>query len=150
MPGKKRSETALYVRLPTSASDKLKRAAEELGIPKKELVAGLVTKYVDPDSRRGLDELGALTRPRRLMALSSSEQSVGSYSFQPYDIPDVLTPAQAADLLQVEESLVVELAAVGDLPGRKLGSHWRFSREALIAWLSESAPQRNSQKGTKK
>jgi excisionase family DNA binding protein len=31
---------------------------------------------------------------------------------------------------------VVELAEAGKLPGRKLGSVWRFSRAALVAWLA--------------
>lgn len=47
------SETALYVRLPATAGEKLDRASEALGIPKKDLVAGLVSTYVDPDSQRG-------------------------------------------------------------------------------------------------
>ncbi len=48
------SEGALFVRLPSAAVDKLDRAAEALGMLKKDLVAGLVSKYVDPDSDDGL------------------------------------------------------------------------------------------------
>ena len=59
-------EAALYVRLPATAVDKLDRAAEALGVHKKDLVAGLVTRYVDPDSRRGLSALGQLSQPRRV------------------------------------------------------------------------------------
>src|SRR4051812_3698576 len=59
-------EGALYVRLPAKAVDKLHRAAEALGVHKKDLIAGLVSKYVDPDSRRGLSALGALSQPRRV------------------------------------------------------------------------------------
>ncbi len=57
MPRKSSPEGALFVRLPATAVDKLDRAAEALGVRKKDLVAGLVTRYVDPDSRRGLQEL---------------------------------------------------------------------------------------------
>lgn len=137
MPKKKRQETALYVRLPASAGDKLDRASEVLGVTKKELVTGLVAKYVDPDSPRGLSTLDTLSTPRRLeIELSEPGPALGRYSFQRYDPPEVMTPDQAAQLLQIEEKLVLELAEAGTLPGRKLGTAWRFSRAALIAWLS--------------
>lgn len=142
MPKKSRSETALYVRLPASAGDKLNRASEALGVSKKDLVTGLVTAYVDPDSQRGLSALGALSGPRRLdVTLSEPEQTLGTYSFQPYDPPEVMNAEQAAGLLQVDQALVLELAEAGTLPGRKLGAVWRFSRTALIAWLSTPEPR---------
>jgi excisionase family DNA binding protein len=130
-------EGALYVRLPATAVDKLDRAAEALGVHKKDLVAGLVTKYVDPDSKRGLNALGALSPPRRVtVELGDTGPTLGSYSFQPHDPPEVMNLAQAAELLQLEEKVVLELAESGELPGRKLGDQWRFSRTAVIAWLS--------------
>jgi excisionase family DNA binding protein len=123
MPRKSAPDGALFVRLPANAVEKLHRAAEVLGMRKKDLVANLVTKYVDPDSRRGLD---ALAR--------------GSYSFQPYEDsppPEVMNAEQAAQLLQIDEALILELAEAGKLPGRKLGDAWRFSRAALVEWLSK-------------
>jgi excisionase family DNA binding protein len=149
MSRKPASEGALYVRLPAIAVDKLDRAAEILGVHKKDLVAGLVTKYVDPDSRRGLDELGQLSQPRRIAVELGDQQgvAVGSYSFQPYELPEVLTAAQASQLLQVPEATVLELAESGQLPGRKLGAVWRFSRAALVQWLAE--PQSRSTKPRK-
>jgi len=130
-------EGALYVRLPAAAVDKLHRAAEALGIHKKDLISSLVSKYVDPDSRRGLSALGALSQPRRVtIELGESEPTVGAYSFQPYESPEVLTVEQAGQLLQVDERAVLELAEAGQLPGRKLGATWRFSRAAILAWLS--------------
>lgn len=145
MPRKSSSppEGALYVRLPSQACEKLDRASEVLGIHKKDLIAGLVSKYVDPDSRRGLTALGDLSQPRRISVdLGDSAPAIGSYSFQPYDPPEVMNEAQAGQLLQLEEKVVRELAEAGQLPGRKLGAVWRFSRAALVAWLStpEKAP----------
>jgi hypothetical protein len=32
--------------------------------------------------------------------------------------------------------VVIEMAEARKLPGRKLGAAWRFSRAALVAWLS--------------
>jgi excisionase family DNA binding protein len=117
-------EGALFVRLPTAAVDKLDRAAERLGVRKKDLVAGLVSKYVDPDSPRGLTALGT---------------TLGTYSFQAYEpepLPEVLNAEQAGQLLQTDEATVISMAEAGHLPGRKLGAAWRFSRAALVAWLS--------------
>ena len=143
MPKKPPEESALYVRIPTTAVDKLGRAAEALGVHKKDLIAGLVTRYVDPDSRRGLDALGSLSQPRRVtVEVGDAGPTLGAYSFQAYDPPEVMNAEQAAHFLQVEEAVVIELAEAGQLPGRKLGSVWRFSRAALVGWLSrpESKP----------
>jgi excisionase family DNA binding protein len=130
-------EGALYVRLPSAAVDKLDRASEALGVHKKDLIAGLVAKYVDPDTKRGLTALGELAQPRRVTVdIGAPATTVGSYSFRAYDPPEVMNAAQAAELLQLDERLVLELAEAGKLPGRKLGTVWRFARAALIAWLS--------------
>jgi len=131
---KKILETPLYVRLPSAASDKLDRAAEALGVHKKDLVAGLVQQYVDPDSDQSLSALGAMSvRNSRMVG---GPLQVGTYSFQAYDPPEVMSAEQAGLFLQIDEKNVVELAESGKLPGRKLGPVWRFSREALVAWLS--------------
>jgi excisionase family DNA binding protein len=131
-------ETALYVRLPAAAVDKLDRASDALGVPKKDLVAGLVTKYVDPDSRLGLAALGMIAPRRVSVDLGEAGPTVGSYSFQPHDAPEppeVMTVEQTAELLQLEPKAVLELAEAGTLPGKKLGTVWRFSRTAVLAWL---------------
>lgn len=130
MPKKPAPETPLYVKLPANAVEKLHRAAEALGVHKKDLVANLVTKYVDPDSRRGLDELGSLADR------NANRPMVGTYSFQPYDPPEIMNAEQAGQFLQIDEKNVIELAEAGRLPGKKLGPVWRFSRDALVAWLS--------------
>lgn len=128
-------QTPLYVKLPASAVDKLDRAAAALGVAKKDLVAGLVSKYVDPDSQKGLSALGALAT-RRPLDTSDPGPRIGSYSFQPYDPPEIMNAEQAGQFLQIDEKTVIELAEAGKLPGRKLGSAWRFSRDALVAWLA--------------
>ena len=136
MPKKTPSEGALFVRLPSNAVDKLDRAAEALGMRKKDLVAGLVTKYVDPDSPRGLTALGSLSTHKVTVDVGDAGPTLGSYSFQPFDPPEVMNADQAGQFLQVDQAVVVEMAETGKLPGRKLGAVWRFSRAALVAWLS--------------
>ena len=136
MPKKSPPEGALFVRLPATAVDKLHRAAEALGMRKKDLVAELVSKYVDPDSQRGLSALGSLSTRKITVDLAEPATTMGSYSFQAYDPPEVMNAEQAGQFLQIEEAVVIELAELGELPGRKLGAVWRFSRAALVAWLA--------------
>jgi excisionase family DNA binding protein len=137
MPTKKPPpESALFVRLPANAVEKLHRAAEALGIRKKDLVANLVSKYVDPDTRQGLTALGSLSTRKLALDLGERAQTLGAYSFHAYDPPEVMDLEQAAAFLQVEKATALELAEAGKLPGRKLGKDWRFSRAALVAWLS--------------
>jgi hypothetical protein len=110
MPRKTPEEGALFVRLPVAAVEKLQRASEALGMRKKDLVASLVSKLGEPVR--------------------------GAYSFQPHDPPEVMNAEQAGEFLQIDAKMVVELAEARKLPGRKLGNAWRFSRVALVAWLS--------------
>jgi excisionase family DNA binding protein len=133
------AESALFVRLPSSAVEKLDRAAEVLGMRKKDLVAGLLSRYLDPDSPGGLGALGTLASHRIAGEMGQTGPARGSYSFQAHEPPEVMNAEQAGQFLQVDESVVIELAASGKLPGRKLGADWRFSRAALVAWLAGPA-----------
>jgi excisionase family DNA binding protein len=132
---------ALYVRLPHPEFEKLDRAAEALATNKKTIVTGLVSRYVDPDSAAGLEALRSslAPEPRRVtINLPDEGLAVGHHAFTPTPLPDVLTPAEAAELLQVGEEELLELAEAGEVPGRRIGEQWRFSRPALIAWLAGS------------
>src|SRR4051795_13092623 len=90
------THAALYVRLPADEARKLDRAAHAVGAPKKDLVAGLVDRYVDPDSddglhaRRGLGAPAPGAPPRRIV-IDPEEPAlvVGHHSFRPADIPEV-------------------------------------------------------------
>jgi len=132
--------SALYVRLPQPEADKLDRAAEALATNKKTLVTTLVSHYVDPDSQEGLDRLRDIASPSRRVTVDLPETgiTVGHHAFIPVELPDVLTAAQAAQLLQVPEDEIIALAEAGTLPAKRIGDHWRFARPALIAWLSEA------------
>jgi len=50
---------------------------------------------------------------------------------------DALTPQQVAEFLQMSEHTILDLAAEGRIPAKKVGRQWRFSRARLIVWLSE-------------
>jgi excisionase family DNA binding protein len=131
------AKTPLYVRLPTAEAAKLDRAAFELRAPKQDLVAGLVARYVDPSTAEGLAELrDSVGFGRQALVAPDDDLAVGRHAFRPAEAPEVLTLAQAAALLQVEEAALEELAARGAVPGRRLGDEWRFGRRALLDWLA--------------
>jgi excisionase family DNA binding protein len=135
-PGKSAEPTAaLFVRIPTEHARRLDRAAFELRVPKQSLVSELVERYVNPDSPASLMALGNDRRRVTVETLDQGELTVGHHSFRPRD-PEVLTPDAAAELLQVDADVVLELAREGELPGRELGGQWRFARAALLAWLA--------------
>jgi len=102
----------LFVRIPADLAARLDRAADELRRPKQDLVAAALR-----------DEEWAIGR------------AVPARAPEP---PEVLTTEQLAALLQVDEDTVRKLAAAGEIPGRKVGAHWRFSRRAILDWLSAS------------
>jgi excisionase family DNA binding protein len=51
-------------------------------------------------------------------------------------LPELLSPAEAAQALGVSEADVMTVLESGDLKGKKIGSSWRISREALKAYMS--------------
>jgi excisionase family DNA binding protein len=52
-----------------------------------------------------------------------------------HDPEEVLDVQGAALVLKVPVSTVYTLAQKGRIPGRKVGKHWRFRRDTLMAWL---------------
>jgi excisionase family DNA binding protein len=117
--------TPLYVRLPKAEAERLDRAAFELKTSKQDLVAGLVAAYGDLDTLR-----------RVTIETVEDGLAVGHAAFRPFSPPDVLTVAELANWLQVDEAAVEELAEQGELPGRKLAGEWRFARDAVLDWLA--------------
>ena len=133
-PRRQQDHTPLFVRIPATEADKLHRAAGVLGTPKRELITKLVASF-DPEDPVWTREVAGPPMP------AEAEWEVGRHSFLPVEAPEVLTPAQLAELLQVDEDAVVELAKQGELPGKKVGEEWRFSRAAILAWLGEEAAE---------
>jgi excisionase family DNA binding protein len=52
-------------------------------------------------------------------------------------MPDVMSPAEAAQFLKVSEEDVLAALEAGDLKGKKLGKAYRISKDALLAFLNE-------------
>ena len=115
---------ALYVRIPLPTAKKLDHFAAEHGIPKQDVVADL------------LEERLPHTWTRRVVVESADDtMAVGRAEFFPSEPSEVLTAAEAADLLRTDEATVIAMADDGTLPGRKLGNDWRFTGTALMRWL---------------
>jgi excisionase family DNA binding protein len=51
---------------------------------------------------------------------------------------DVLTLNEVADYLRIPRSTAYKLAQEGKLPGQKVGRQWRFRKDAVDIWLSQS------------
>src|SRR5215218_8839174 len=104
--------SALFVRLTAEQASRLDRAAAAVPAHKKDLIGGLVERYVDPSSPAGVQALRELTatRPKRVTVdLGSDSLVVGHHEFRPLPASEVLDAAQAAELLAVEETAIVEL-----------------------------------------
>jgi excisionase family DNA binding protein len=60
---------------------------------------------------------------------------------------DILTAREAAAFLRVGRNCVYELAARQAIPHQRVGKHLRFSRDALVQWLSSCGRSQSALKG---
>ncbi|MEX6428419.1 helix-turn-helix domain-containing protein [Ferrimicrobium sp.] len=113
------NRTALFVRIPVSRARQLDSRAHALGRTKQDLVNDLLESALVPGE------------------VSAAEDG-------PRDTPDeVLTLAELAELLKLDDDAVLVRVHSGELPGRRFGSEWRFSRRAVLDWLDgHDAPER--------
>ena len=51
----------------------------------------------------------------------------------------VLTIGELAEYLKLSKSTLYHLARRGDVPGQKIGRHWRFHKAAIDRWLGTRA-----------
>ena len=112
----------MFLRLPAAQAQRLQETSRRLGTPKSRLVADLLASHLADEP------------PAAIGALKGAP--VGRHSFTPAEQLEVLTVEQLAELLALDVGQVLELAEAGDFPGRKLGDQWRFSRRAILDWLS--------------
>jgi excisionase family DNA binding protein len=161
------AETPLFVRLPPRIAERLDRAAFELRLSKKELVTALLSRHMDDEAPDGLDQLRqihdevehfrtatGLPRKKKMLvtfmdradgdpapdvAAGAARPGVGNASFRAFEPSEVLSLEDAAELLRVAPEDVEALAAAGEIPGRRIGESWRFSRPAVLRWLGDDA-----------
>jgi excisionase family DNA binding protein len=106
--------TPLYVRLGADQARRLQEAVSVSGKSKRQLIEDAVREH-----------------------LADENLTVGRIALREHE-PEILTAAEAAALLRVDESELVASAARGELPGRPIGDEWRFSRAALLAWMGSA------------
>jgi excisionase family DNA binding protein len=54
----------------------------------------------------------------------------------------VLTLEEAAALFKLSPDAIAAAVEHNDLPGRRFGNDWRFSKAALLDWLGRGEPTR--------
>lgn len=52
----------------------------------------------------------------------------------------VLTIEELAAYLKISKSTLYKLVQKGEVPGQKVGKHWRFRRDIIDQWLAEDTP----------
>jgi excisionase family DNA binding protein len=118
-------KTPLFVRLPKQQVAALDRLADRTGRPKQHLLSELLADRLAP---------GAVSVGRIEVA-------------NPQDATDddVLTLEEAATLFKVSPEAMQSAVERREVPGRRFGKDWRFSRLALLTWLGrgerEEAPK---------
>lgn len=53
------------------------------------------------------------------------------------ELPEVLTPDQAAAMLGMSTAQLLRLANAGEIPARRIGRLWRFGKTRLEEYLRE-------------
>jgi excisionase family DNA binding protein len=119
------NRTPLFVRLPQSQAAALDRLADRTGRAKQHLVSELLAERLRPD---------------RSLAVGRVEVS------SPTDVANdqVLTLDEVSALLKLPVDAVQARAEGADLPGRRFGSEWRFSRNAVLSWLASGERQKRT------
>jgi len=107
-----KDQIPLYVRLSPDPHRRLELAASASGRSKRQIVEDAVRAHLDGD---GL--------------------VVGGLALREVP-PEILTLGEAAEFLRTTDSDLERAAARGEVPGRRIGEGWRFSRAALLAWLA--------------
>lgn len=54
-----------------------------------------------------------------------------------------LNAEEACTFLKITKPTLYKYARIGVIPGRKIGTEWRFSKAALEKWLSEFENERS-------
>lgn len=71
------------------------------------------------------------------MQQPSGAPAAGAPAAGPTGLPELLSPAQAAEALGVSEADVIAAIDAGDLKGKKIGSAYRITRTALADFLAQ-------------
>ena len=62
---------------------------------------------------------------------------------------DILTIDELAVYLKISKSTLYKLVREGKIPSQKVGRHWRFRKNAIDDWLSETRTNGTKPNGLK-
>ena len=57
------------------------------------------------------------------------------------DDRELLTVKEVGDLLQVHPGTLYKMAREGNIPAFRIGSDWRFRKDAILRWMAEKSMQ---------
>lgn len=98
---------ALFVRVPATTASRLEEVVRAAGRSKQDLV----TDFIDL-------QLNAFD--------SVASKDSGT---------DILTTDEVCAFLRIDLAAVEERLRAGDIPARRFGTEWRFSKAAILRWL---------------
>jgi len=61
---------------------------------------------------------------------------------------NILTVSELAEYLKLSRAKVYQMAQRGELPGAKLGTHWRFRKDLIDRWLEEQMIRNREESNT--
>jgi excisionase family DNA binding protein len=83
----------------------------------------------------GMAAMQSMQQQQQQMQPQQQQQSEAPAQAGGGDVPSVMTPAQAAAIVQVSEADIMEAIEAGDLKARKIGSSYRISKANLDEFL---------------
>jgi excisionase family DNA binding protein len=105
-------QVPVYVRLAAESAKRLNQAVTASGRSKRQLIEDAVRAHLSDDG----------------FVVGRVELSENR--------PEILTLEEAAELLRLDREAMLAAAEAGQVPGRRIGEEWRFSRNALMNWLT--------------
>jgi excisionase family DNA binding protein len=121
--------TPVFIRLPKEQAAALDRLADQSGRSKQHVVSELVGHALAPPKPRPL--------PMGRVEVSSAVDTRAD---------EVLTLDEIASVLKLPSVAVRQRAEDGDLPARRFGNEWRFSRLAVLSWLADGDKPRGQRR----
>ena len=76
-----------------------------------------------------------INQPGGLMAQQTPGVATPTSTPSPSDAAALMNPSQVAQMLGVAESDVLSILEAGDLKGKKIGTQWRVTRDAINSYL---------------
>jgi excisionase family DNA binding protein len=106
----------VFIRLPEAQVRRLEQACGTRGMTKQAFVSQAVISRLDGETGPGVG---------RAIGVGPDE---------------VLTLDELAELLKIDPGALRRRVEKGQVPGRRFGAEWRFSRSGILSWLSEPEP----------